>query len=495
MEIKSMIAFVRRRLTGSHLIALFAAAIWTAPALPAHGAPNVAVLQPVQVRGVSFRSAVGVPSPVYFTDGVAMETVDWVIDALRIAWEEAPSITGLPHPGDTIPLYVFRDPEEAEVLAPRLDQSAPPFGACSSANDGDRALKCNATTLYSWNRTVEVITHEFTHQLVQGDINEFRGVGTWYNEGLAEYVQSTILSAHGPAYAQRAWQSREREAAAALGSGAYLHLTDVATNEQWVDLGSVAGPRLQYAESALAIRTLVTNFGMPKVTEVVRRTDPRHPFSQVFAEVFGESVEQFDSAFEASLGAELLHPGRVLYQDDFADPESGWSRESPTPDKSQLGYVDGGYRIAQLAGCENCGTLAMAPLAVDDFLAELEGQLVGPSDGGYLFMDFCMREDGSRYRFAVDPNDQRFWLRYRLGSEWTMVIPSTMTTTIEPGTALNRLGVRVHGSDLRLTVNGDDVASLDGTTFGDGRLAIGVGNQEDGAAEALFTNVVVTSVH
>ncbi len=137
------------------------------------------------------------------------------------------------------------------------------------------------------------------------------------------------------------------------------------------------------------------------------------------AEALGQSPAQVDAVLEAALWTQLLRPGRVLYRDDFTDPESGWATRSSAPAKWEAGYEDGECAVVQNAGC-GCSPVSTGPMQLGDFLAEIDARLTPPTENTYLMLDFRVQRDGGRYRFRVDLNGPRFSLR-----RWPGTTPRT----------------------------------------------------------------------
>jgi hypothetical protein len=220
---------------------------------------------------------------------------------MEIAWREAPRVSGLPLPSQEIPVYVFRDREQFNAYTRQLLGAELGHGGCSALTAwyAERAILCNAASLRSRDATLDFVTHELVHHLVQGDLGRRRAVATWYNEGLAEAVMARVLAVHAPAYAVRDQVRRETIVGLAVHGGAYLPLSGLTTGHQW---RNAASSDLAYSEARLAVSSLIDRHGMDSVVQVVRRTnDSAGSFDRAFQQAFGATVEEFDTHFEASL--------------------------------------------------------------------------------------------------------------------------------------------------------------------------------------------------
>src|SRR3954468_14552848 len=85
------------------LLSLLIVGLIATAALPAWGAPGAVDLERTEVQGVPFNRVVAAPLPLYVTEGVPAEKLDWTLEAMQIAWREVPELTGLPRPSLTLP--------------------------------------------------------------------------------------------------------------------------------------------------------------------------------------------------------------------------------------------------------------------------------------------------------------------------------------------------------------------------------------------------------
>ena len=185
--------------------------------------------------------------------------------------------------------------------------------------------------------------------------------------------------------------------------------------------------------------------------------------------------------------------GRVLFRDDFTDPNSGWPRQASDPSTRRVGYVNGEYLVAKLPGSGGAPYVTRSE-RYGDFLVEIDARLSPPTDDAYLYLDFRRQDNGDHYSFVVDPNDSTFLLARNTGGVFHTLIGWTPAPAIQPGPARNRLGVRAQGPDIVLLVNGQEVGRVRDEALREGALAFGVGSLSDGPAEGYFGNLVVMSV-
>jgi hypothetical protein len=199
------------------------------------------------------------------------------------------------------------------------------------------------------------------------------------------------------------------------------------------------------------------------------------------------------AALFPSEGAPAASSGRVLFRDDFRNPASGWPRESSDPSTRRVGYESGEYSIVKQAGSGGTPFVTRSE-RFGDFLAEIEARLVAPTVGAFLYVEFRRQDNGDHYALLVDPNDSTFLLRRETGADGTNLIGWTPAPAIAAGTARNRLGIRAQGPEIVLLANGQEIGRARDDALREGALSFGVGNLDDGPAEARFQELVVSSL-
>jgi hypothetical protein len=184
---------------------------------------------------------------------------------------------------------------------------------------------------------------------------------------------------------------------------------------------------------------------------------------------------------------------RILLRDDFSDPTSGWPRQSETPASRRLGYENGEYLIARIAGSGSSPFVSTA-VRFDDCQIEIDARLSPPAEGAYVYLDFRRQSNSDRFSFVVNPGNGTFLLRRYHGQRGSDLVPWTRAAAINGGTSPNRLGARVTGSEIILLLNGQEIGRTRDDTLLEGQVAFGVGHFQDGPAEAHFGSLIVTSV-
>ncbi len=181
--------------------------------------------------------------------------------------------------------------------------------------------------------------------------------------------------------------------------------------------------------------------------------------------------------------------GRVLLQDDFSDPDSGWPTSSS--EDSEVGYRNGQYRIDVKSA--NWETWAYAGEDFDDVIVEVDITKVSgdnTSDFGVLcrYQDkdhayqFAIGADGYYQIFRWEPDDEKMLLG---DGEWLS------SDAIREGNATNHLRAECVGDTLALYVNGTLIGAVRDTAYTHGDIALAVGTYDHGGTDVRFDNLVV----
>jgi hypothetical protein len=452
------------------------------------------VVEAAEVRGVPLLHVTGSRPPIYFGEGVPLEKVQWAREGTAIAWQEVPRITQLRQPGEESPLFLFADRNQYVALGQRLwgrgfgrlGWDACVFVGGFAVLRGATGTACNIDGAETRESIMAAIAHELTHQLINAEWLRGSSVPTWFNEGLASYVDGQVYAAQAPDEPVRGIE-RANYVAQALRFQRYQRLADL----KW-DTPDGQYVRYAYAHSRLAVHYLVERFGMPAVADLVRRSGPRS-FDDTFAAVLGLPLAEFETALEQSLRQTLLAPGVMLYRDEFSSPGRRWRRASDEPARDLLAYQDGESALRVTAESERTQAV-WSRLPFGDFQAELDARLTPPVEDAVVFLDVRIQPDDQRYRFSVAPGSGRFALHWVGPTEALPVIESTLSSAIHGGDEVNHLAVRAAGADVILLVNDVEVGRVDAPRHREGRIGFGLSSPGGQPTEARFSNLLVTAV-
>ncbi|MBX5492005.1 MAG: hypothetical protein IRZ14_12705 [Chloroflexi bacterium] len=305
---------MRRRVgRGWRVVVLIGIVLLSAPAVQAQGGTPTAPVTtaPITIEGVALRQVLDAPVPVYLTSTIDDEKARWMRDAVAIALDAVPRVTGLPLPQQRLEFYLFSDPREMASLSGQLLRAsgprvAPECFALAVSGTPRRGIYCQADAWESAAQALDYVVHELTHQVEQGDGAQRRELAQWFNEGLAEHIQQLVLREHQPSYAARDRWLREARVASALHTDRLPRLRELTSNTRWQQAAANGWGGLLYAHSSLVVAWLADQYGLDRVIEVVRRTSSPLRFDEVFQEVLGQSVGEAERAARATFEAELL---------------------------------------------------------------------------------------------------------------------------------------------------------------------------------------------
>jgi hypothetical protein len=280
------------------------------------GAPAVRAQEPVAtgpitIEGVTLRQVLDAAVPLYVAPSVSDAKMRWMRDAVAIALDAVPRITGLPLPQARLEFYLFNDPRELASLSGQLLRApgpgvSPECFAVAQGSTPRRGIYCQADAWGSAEEALDYVSHELTHQVEQGDTAQRRGIAQWFNEGLAEYIQGRVLAEQNPAYASRDRWLREARIASALHTDRLVSLRDLGTNQRWQQAAGSGWAGQIYSHSSLVVDWLAESYGLPAVIDVVRRTGAPYSFDAAFEQALGMTVAEADREARRALAADLL---------------------------------------------------------------------------------------------------------------------------------------------------------------------------------------------
>jgi hypothetical protein len=181
--------------------------------------------------------------------------------------------------------------------------------------------------------------------------------------------------------------------------------------------------------------------------------------------------------------------GEVLFQDDFADPVSGW--EVGTYGQGSVGYQDGAYSVVSNG---DVGTMwGMSNRWFDDVAIDVDAtQASGPSNNNNGYGIICRDQgDGDGYHLLISGDG--LYSIYRAAGDDTMpLVAWTEAPEIRQGNATNHLRAVCDGSTLSLYVNDTLLATAEDDVYLEGDISLVMTSFEAEPSEALFDNLVVS---
>ena len=197
------------------------------------------------------------------------------------------------------------------------------------------------------------------------------------------------------------------------------------------------------------------------------------------------------TAFACGLGSgsepEYLPEG-VLFQDDFSDPSSGWDRVDVS--EGITDYVDGIYRI--FVNTDNTDVWANPGLDFTDTIIEVEATKVGgPDDNDFGVI--CRYEDNENFYFFIISSDGFYAVGRVIDGVQELLGESEMLPgeAIKTGDVRNKIQVDCVGSQLTLSVNGEQLTTVEDTTFTSGDVGLVAGTFDELGTDIHFDNFIV----
>ena len=180
----------------------------------------------------------------------------------------------------------------------------------------------------------------------------------------------------------------------------------------------------------------------------------------------------------------------ALMEDDFSDPESGWTTFSGQDGLNE--YQDGGFRIlvnyAQYYFWSNPGR------NFEDVVIEVDAKkLAGPDNNDYGVI--CRYQDIESFYFFTIGSDGYYGISKYTKDGDSLIGMSSLgknTDVILGGDATNRIKVTCQGDTLKLEVNGTLLAEAVDADFTSGDIGLIAGSNETLGVDVMFDNLLVT---
>jgi hypothetical protein len=179
--------------------------------------------------------------------------------------------------------------------------------------------------------------------------------------------------------------------------------------------------------------------------------------------------------------------GKVLFQDDFTDPESGWERDIGK--NLMADYYHGSYRI--LVNEPYYIVWGLLNLDVRDVIVDVEAtKASGPAED--FFGVICRYQDKENYYFLNVASDGWYLVgKVKDGEELTLGEAGT-NTAIHQGNTSNRIRAECIGDTLSLYANNTRLIQVTDQDFESGAIGLMGRTYGNPGTDLLFDNVMVT---
>lgn len=192
-------------------------------------------------------------------------------------------------------------------------------------------------------------------------------------------------------------------------------------------------------------------------------------------------------------GADPCNPGGALLADDFSGAQNcGWALYSRSGATVEI--AEGALTITSSQPGQIWWTNPGREFA--DSIITVDAQKVsGPDDNAYGVI--CRYQDALNYYVFLISSDGYYAIgRYVSGSNQIQYLTGggqyVASEVINQGTGLNQIQAACVGTQLTLTVNGVELASVTDTTFGSGDIGLAASPFQPGTLTVQFTNFRAT---
>ncbi len=179
----------------------------------------------------------------------------------------------------------------------------------------------------------------------------------------------------------------------------------------------------------------------------------------------------------------------ILFEDDFEDPSSGWSRVASVDGESD--YADGMYRI--LVNNVNLDIWAKPGLTYIDSSIEVDAIKIG-GDRNNRFGVVCRVVSPNEFYTLMISSDGYFGIGKVKGDQYTLIGMDALkpADAIHRGSALNHIRADCIGDSLTLTVNGIKLIEVKDAEYTYGDVGLIAGTYDIPGTDIRFDNFIVT---
>jgi hypothetical protein len=184
--------------------------------------------------------------------------------------------------------------------------------------------------------------------------------------------------------------------------------------------------------------------------------------------------------------------GKVIYQDDFSDPGTGW--ETMTTQQGRVGYNNGTYRMTLKV--PSYLSIAKANKVFNDTIIDVDVTKAAGTDKSSFGVVCRATDDRNFYIFLINSAGYYGIGKVVDGNGPVMLGtdgPNMLKTsdTIKKGNVTNHLRVDCINNTLALYINGEKVSSVQDTELGNGNIGFVTRTETDSVADIRFDNLVV----
>ena len=181
-------------------------------------------------------------------------------------------------------------------------------------------------------------------------------------------------------------------------------------------------------------------------------------------------------------------PGEVLFSDTFSDDSGGWN--TWTDNNSIVDYNSGGLRF--YINEKDYNFWSRPQNDFQDVMVEVLATRVSGTDDNH-FGVICHYENRDNYYALVISSDGYYGIIKVLQGSYHLLNDHTLqySEAIKQGGETNHIQALCSGSELTLTVNGEELASVQDSDISSGGVGLITASYETPGVDILFDNFVV----
>ncbi len=180
--------------------------------------------------------------------------------------------------------------------------------------------------------------------------------------------------------------------------------------------------------------------------------------------------------------------GAILFQDDFSNPQSGWSTYQDID--GLMNYEGGSYHI--LVDVPNAWFWATTEVKLADASIEVQAEKVAGPDDNVLGL-ICRYQDDQNFYLLVISSDGYYAILKRLNGSTTVFDEGMQySQVIHQGETVNTLRADCVGNTLTLYANGTRLAQVVDSTFNEGVPGLIVGTFNTAGTDIVFDDFIVS---
>ncbi len=178
-------------------------------------------------------------------------------------------------------------------------------------------------------------------------------------------------------------------------------------------------------------------------------------------------------------------PGKVLFQDNFTDSNSGWNRV--TEANGETNYADGVYRI--LVNVPDMDIWARPNLNFNDVRIEVDSLKVG-GDRNNRYGVICRLSNGNNFYAFMISSDGYYGIGKVKGDSYQLIGMDALqpSEAINQGSVANHIRADCAKDRLALYVNGKKLAEVQDTEFASGDVGLIAGTYTTAGTDIRFSN-------